>query len=74
MRVIQVIVVVLSLHVAVRGAMVFLDDIEAHFEDIVCFIVVPETFFLLLCIDVTQLLRSFRMLNAHYAFGTIKIL
>ena len=64
-RVSGVIVVAFPLCVVVRivfvmmgTAFVFLDEIEAHFEDIVCLIVVSETFFLLLCVDVTQFLAS----------------
>lgn len=37
---------------------VFLDDIKAHFEDIVLIIVVTETFFLVFCVNVAQLLGS----------------
>ena len=39
--------------------------VEAHLEDIVCLIVIPETFFFLLCIDVAQFLASVGMFDAH---------
>ena len=42
-----------------------LDDIESHLEDIMRFIVVPETFLFFLCVNIAQSLGPFRMFDAH---------
>lgn len=41
------------------------DEVEAHLEYIVSLIVISETFFLLLCVDVAQFLASLGMFYAH---------
>ena len=51
---------------------VLLDNIETHFEDIVLLIVIFETFFLVLCINVAQLLGSLRMFYTHLFLEVIK--
>ena len=51
---------------------VFLDNIEAHLEDIMSFVIVSETFFLFCCVDVTQLLASLRMFYAHLILEVLK--
>ena len=46
--------------------------VEAHLEDIVCLIVISETFFLLLCVDVAQFLASVGMFYAHLFWKYLK--
>jgi len=51
---------------------VLLEYIEAHLEDVMGFVVVTETFFFVLCINVAQLLASLRMFNAHFSLEVLK--
>ena len=62
----------MTLCVVVRVDDVFLDDVEAHLEDIVCFVFISETFFLFMCVNVTQFLRSLRMFYAHLILEVLK--
>ena len=63
---------VVPLSVVVFIYNVFLDDVKAHFEDIVLFIGVTETFFLVFCVYVAQLLGSLRMFYTHLFWEVIK--
>ena len=49
---------VVPLSVMVLIHKVLLDNVESHFEDIVSFIRITETFFLMFCVNIAQLLGS----------------